>query len=78
MFWKWGSWVERVKWVQWWERVKSEVKADIKRGAEKKGLKFVQLHERERESGEYSRLIGEDQIFNNLDCLWVYGTKQFT
>lgn len=37
------------------------MKADIKRGAEKKALKFVQLHEREREreSGEYSRLIGE-------------------
>jgi hypothetical protein len=52
------------------------VKADIEKG-EKKSLKFVQLHERERENGGFLQLIGEDQVFNNLDCISVYEMKQY-
>jgi hypothetical protein len=50
------------------------VKADIEKG-EKKSLKFVQLHE--RENGGFLQLIGEDQVFNNLDCISVYEMKQY-
>jgi hypothetical protein len=31
----------------------------------------------ERENGGFLQLIGEDQVFNNLDCISVYEMKQY-
>jgi hypothetical protein len=51
------------------------VKADIEKG-EKKILEVCAVAW-ERENGGFLQLIGEDQVFNNLDCISVYEMKQY-
>jgi hypothetical protein len=54
------------------------VKADIEKGAEKNpwSLCSCMRERRERKNGGFLRLIEEDQVFNNLDCVSVSEMKQ--
>jgi hypothetical protein len=55
------------------------LKADIEKGAEKNPWSLCScMRDRERENGGFLRLIGEDQVFKNLDfVVSVYEMKRY-